>query len=50
MIRINLMPNKKIVRRKGEAGADVGGGESQAWLVFVLGAVLLEVIVLLFVY
>jgi type IV pilus assembly protein PilN len=50
MIRINLMPNKKIVRRKGEAGADTGGGESQAWLVFVLGAVLLEVIVLLFVY
>ena len=50
MIRINLMPNKKVVRRKGEAGADLGGGESQAWLVFVLGAVLLEVIVLLFVY
>jgi type IV pilus assembly protein PilN len=50
MIRINLMPNKKIVRRKGEVGADTGGGESQAWLVFVLGAVLLEVIVLLFVY
>jgi type IV pilus assembly protein PilN len=50
MIRINLMPNKKIVRRKGEVGADAGGGESQAWLVFVLGAVLLEVIVLLFVY
>ena len=50
MIRINLMPNKKVVRRKGEAGADTGGGESQAWLVFVLGAVLLEVIVLLFVY
>ena len=50
MIRINLMPNKKVVRRKGEAGAESGGGESQAWLVFVLGAVLLEVIVLLFVY
>ena len=50
MIRINLMPNKKIVRRKGEAGADVSEGGSQAWLVFVLGAVLLEVIVLLFVY
>ena len=50
MIRINLMPNKKIVRRKGEVGADAGGGESQAWLIFVLGAVLLEVIVLLFVY
>ena len=49
MIRINLMPNKKIVRRKGEA-AEPSGGESQAWLVFVLGAVLLEVIILLFVY
>lgn len=50
MIRINLLPSKRAaVRRKGEAGAD-GGGESQAWLAFVLGAVLLEVIVLLFVY
>src|SRR5262249_1748995 len=51
MIRINLLPQKRTLRRKGEAGApDVGGGESQAWLAFVLGAVLLEVIVLLFVY
>ena len=54
MIRINLMPQKRPMRRRGEAPgpADVssGGGESQAWLAFVLGAVLLEVIVLLFVY
>jgi len=51
MIRINLMPTKRAVRRKGEAGADAGpSGESQAWLAFVLGAVLLEVIILLFVY
>lgn len=51
MIRINLMPQKRQMRRRGEAGADAGGGgESQAWLAFVLGAVLLEVIVLLFVY
>jgi type IV pilus assembly protein PilN len=51
MIRINLLPQKRTLRRKGETGAqDVGGGESQAWLAFVLGAVLLEVIVLLFVY
>ena len=53
MIRINLMPQKRPMRRRGEAGggADAGGGgESQAWLAFVLGAVLLEVIVLLFVY
>ena len=52
MIRINLMPQKRPMRRRGEApGADTGtGGESQAWLAFVLGAVLLEVIVLLFVY
>jgi type IV pilus assembly protein PilN len=53
MIRINLLPQKKQGRRRGEAGASVdigGGGESQVWLAFVLGAVLLEVIVLLFVY
>ena len=52
MIRINLMPQKRPMRRRGEAaGADASsGGESQAWLAFVLGAVLLEVIVLLFVY
>ncbi len=52
MIRINLMPHKRPMRRKGEAGGaePAAGGESQAWLAFVLGAVLLEVIVLLFVY
>jgi type IV pilus assembly protein PilN len=53
MIRINLLPQKKQLRRRGEAGspADGGdGGESQVWLAFVLGAVLLEVIILLFVY
>lgn len=49
MIRINLLPNRKVVRRKGEVG-EISGGESQAWLAAVLGAVLLEVIVLLFVY
>jgi type IV pilus assembly protein PilN len=56
MIRINLLPTKKQIRRRGEAAGgapDVGGGgegESQVWLAFVLGAVLLEVIVLLFIY
>lgn len=54
MIRINLLPQKKQLRRRGEAGApDAGGGgegESQIWLAFVLGAILLEVIVLLFIY
>jgi type IV pilus assembly protein PilN len=51
MIRINLLPRKPL-KRRGEAGADAssGDGTSQAWLAFVLGAVLLEVIVLLFVY
>ena len=46
------MPQKRPMRRRGEApGGEAGsGGESQAWLAFVLGAVLLEVIVLLFVY
>ncbi len=50
MIRINLLPQKKQAR--GKAGVDIGSGEgeSQIWLAFVLGAVLLEVIVLLFVY
>ena len=48
MIRINLMPQKRQLRRRGEAGAPAaggggggGGGESQMWLAFVLGAVLL---------
>jgi type IV pilus assembly protein PilN len=54
VIRVNLLPQKKQVRRRGEAGAGEtmmgGGGESQAWMAFVLGAVLLEVIILLFVY
>jgi len=52
VIRINLMPQKRPMRRRGEAaGGDApAGGESQAWLAVVLGAVLLEVIVLLFVY
>jgi type IV pilus assembly protein PilN len=51
MIRINLLPQKKQLRRRGEVGAPAEtGGESQVWLAFVLGAVLLEVIVLLFVY
>jgi type IV pilus assembly protein PilN len=46
------MPQKRPMRRRGEAGGAeaASGGESQAWLAFVLGAVLLEVIVLLFVY
>ncbi len=52
MIRINLMPQKRPMRRRGEAGGGEASSEggSQAWLAFVLGAVLLEVIVLLFVY
>jgi type IV pilus assembly protein PilN len=49
MIRINLLPQRKPLRRRGEVG-DVGSDGSQAWLVFVLGAILLEVVVLLFVY
>jgi type IV pilus assembly protein PilN len=51
MIRINLLPQKRQLRRRGDGGApDAGGGESQVWVAFVLGAILLEVIVLLFVY
>jgi type IV pilus assembly protein PilN len=47
MIRVNLLPQKKSGKR-GEAGA--GEGQSQIWMAAVLGAVLLEVIALLFVY
>src|SRR5690349_10668759 len=50
MIRINLLPQRKQLRTRGAAGAAEAGGESQVWLAFVLGAVLLEVIILLFVY
>lgn len=54
MIRINLLPQKKQVRRRGGAQqGDAGagdGGPSQAWFAVVLGVLLLEVIVLLFVY
>jgi type IV pilus assembly protein PilN len=56
VIRVNLLPTKKQVRRGRDAsvhGGDTGlGGDtgSQAWVAFVLGAVLLEVIILLFVY
>lgn len=52
MIRINLLPQKQKGRRGAGAGVslDSGEGGSQIWLAFVLGAVLLEVIVLLFVY
>ncbi len=52
MIRVNLLPQKKQLRRRGEAGApiEVGGGESQTWLAFVLVAVLVEVVVLLLWY
>src|SRR5262245_10818272 len=52
MIRINLLPQKKAIRPRGEVGggADSGDAESQAWLAAVLGEVLLEVIILLFVY
>lgn len=50
MIRINLLPQKKTARRKGEASEAESSEGSQAWLAFVVGAVLLEVIVLLFFY
>ncbi|MCA9585555.1 MAG: PilN domain-containing protein [Myxococcales bacterium] len=54
MIRINLLPQKKQLKRRGggaSSGADAGdGAPSQAWFAVVLGALLLEVIVLLFVY
>lgn len=51
MIRINLLPQKRqTLRRRGETGEASAESGGQAWLLFVLGAVLLEVIVLLFVY
>ncbi len=65
MIRVNLLPNKKQSRRtdfslfSGFSGFGGGGGAStssdseggsQAWLGVLLGVVLFEVLVLLFVY
>jgi type IV pilus assembly protein PilN len=52
MIRINLLPQKKGLktRASAQAAADEGEGGSQVWLFFVLGALLLEVVVLIFVY
>ncbi len=50
MIRINLLPQKKQGRRAGQVTIASEGGESQLWMAIVLGLVLLEGIVLLFVY
>jgi type IV pilus assembly protein PilN len=53
MIRINLLPQKKTLRRRGEAGAPAEGGEgseSQLWLAFLVGALLLEAIIILFIW
>jgi type IV pilus assembly protein PilN len=50
MIRINLLPQKKQGRRAGQVTLTNEGNESQLWIAFVFGAVLLEVIVLLFIY
>lgn len=47
MIRINLLPQKTQGRRRE---ATAGGGESQLWVAFVFGAVVLEILILLFVY
>lgn len=44
MIRINLLPQRKSARR----GESVAGG--QAWVFFVLGALVFEILVLVFVY
>lgn len=49
MIRINLMPQKRLARRRGET-AEAAAGPSQTWVAFLLGALVLEVVVLLFVY
>ncbi len=45
MIRVNLLPQKTASRR-----AQTASTESQSWLLVVMGVVLLQVIVLLFVY
>jgi type IV pilus assembly protein PilN len=59
MIRVNLLPNKKQSKRADFSFFSFGGGGgssssssegSQAWLGIVLGVVLVEVLVLLFVY
>lgn len=48
MIRINLLPQKTQSRRRGEPG--LRAGESQLWVLFVLAAIVLEAVILLFVY
>jgi type IV pilus assembly protein PilN len=50
MIRVNLLPQKKQARRGGATAETDGEGGSQLWLAVVLGALLVEVIALLFVY
>ncbi len=53
MIRINLLPQKKGLKTRASAAAaaaDDSDGGSQVWLLFVAGALLLEVVVLIFVY
>lgn len=45
MIRVNLLPQKTASRRTQTATTN-----SQSWLFFVLGAVVLEAVILLFVY
>jgi type IV pilus assembly protein PilN len=54
MIRINLLPQKKGLKTRASAAqaaadSDSDGG-SQVWLLFVAGALLLEIVVLIFVY
>jgi type IV pilus assembly protein PilN len=49
MIRINLLPQKRTLKGRTAAAAAPDAG-SQMWLLFVLGAMLLEVVVLIFVY
>lgn len=49
MIRINLLPGKKTFRRRGEGPSSIAVG-GQAWLAVVLGALVLELVALVFVY
>lgn len=50
MIRINLLPRKKTLRRREGSEGMALASSGQGWLALVLGAVVLEVVALLFVY
>jgi type IV pilus assembly protein PilN len=50
MIRINLLPQKRQLRGRTAPAETTSEGSSQMWLLAVLGVLLVEVVILIFVY